>query len=72
MSGQLTDHELARRQLLKAVTTTIRLKYSLLADAELNELRPRIAAEFDKAIASGQPYELATSSLLLDLEDADQ
>lgn len=71
MSGVLTDHELERKKLIKAVRATIRLKYSLMGDEELNTLLPRITAEFDKAIATGKPYELTTLSLLSDVEDED-
>lgn len=65
-----TAYDRERAKLIKAVRSTVRLKYSLLGDDELAEILPTILADYDKAIASGKPYELATLSLLTELDDA--
>lgn len=66
---QLTDHELERKKLLKAVRAMVRLKYALMADEELNRVLPQIAGDFDRAIAAGKPYELAVQSLLSSVDE---
>ena len=65
----MTDYERERKKLIKAVRSTIRLKHSLAADDELVEVLPTILADFDKAIASGTPYELSTLGILSGLDD---
>lgn len=65
-----TEYDRERAKLVKAVRSTIRLKYSLMCDDELAEVLPGILTSYDKAIASGKPFELATLSLLSDLDDA--
>jgi len=65
-----TEYDRERAKLIKAVRSTIRLKHSLVADDELNEILPTILANYDKALQSGKPYELATLSLLSEIEDA--
>jgi hypothetical protein len=64
----LTEYERERKKLIKAIRSTVRLKHSLNADDELNEVLPQILGAFDKAIASGKPFELATLSLLGEVE----
>jgi hypothetical protein len=66
----VTEYERERKKLIKAVRSTVRLKHSLNADDELNEVLPQILGEFDKAIAAGKPFELATLSLLSEVEGA--
>lgn len=43
-----------RANLLKTARALIRLKYSLLADEELNEKLPLVQAKFDAAVLRGQ------------------
>jgi len=66
-----TEYDLERAKLIKAVRSMVRLKYSLMADDELATILPTILADYDKAIASGKPYELATLNLLSEIENAD-
>lgn len=67
---QKTELELRKSQLLKAVRVMVRLKHSMAADEELNELLPRIEAQFEKAINSGKPFELAVHELLAKVDEA--
>ena len=66
----MTEYERERKKLIKAVRSTIRLKHSLAADDELADVLPQILGEFDKTIAAGKPFELATLSLLSEVEGA--
>ena len=49
-----TDIEMERAKTTKVLRTLIRLKYSLKADEEMNEVIPDTLSEFDKALASGE------------------
>lgn len=40
--------------LVKAARSMVRLRYSLMADEELNEVLPRIEAAFTAAVQSGE------------------
>lgn len=51
--SQRTDIEVARLAIAKVTRAEIRLKYSLLADREINEVLDRRLTEFDLAIQSG-------------------
>jgi len=66
-----TPTELQWAKIRKAATSAIRLKYSLMADEELNEVLPRLELEYITAMNQGQPYELDTTTLMREL-DADQ
>jgi hypothetical protein len=54
---------------LKAARAAVRLKHSLRADEELNEVLPRLQEEYTRAINRGQPYELDTASLVRELDE---
>lgn len=45
--------DMRRHALLKAARSLVRLRHSLEADAELNELLPRIEAEFNAQVQTG-------------------
>lgn len=47
------DIEQARANTLKVVRTAIRLKHSIAADEELNDVLPRAQAKFDAAVNRG-------------------
>lgn len=47
------DIELRRRALFKAARSYVRMKHSLEADAELNELLPMLERQFDSAVSRG-------------------
>lgn len=64
MTTQLDEIQLQKRQLLKALRANIRLKYSLLADEELNQKLPEVEAAIDLAIQNGKEYELDLKSVL--------
>lgn len=48
-----SDVELARYMLVKVIRDQTRLKYSLLADKELNQTLPQRLAEFDRMVQEG-------------------
>ena len=54
MSRQLTEIEVRKRQIVAFERRQIRAKYSLLADAEINVVIPRVEAEFDAAVLRGE------------------
>lgn len=62
---RLSPVEIERRKIEKAMRTLVRLKHSLAADEELNEVLPDKLDEFDNAVASG-----ALLSLKAGLADA--
>lgn len=53
------DIELRKRALFKAARSAVRLKHSLEADAELNELLPQLERAFDSAVSRGRLPEVA-------------
>lgn len=53
--------EMERARLIKASRTLIRLKHSLKADEEMNEILPDTLAEFDAAVARGELQSLEAS-----------
>lgn len=55
--------EFEKTRMLKAVRTAIRLKYALLADEEINDLLPRFAEQFDRAVAAQEPFVLDIASV---------
>jgi hypothetical protein len=48
------DIELRRAALLKAARSMVRLRHSLAADAELNDVLPRVERVFDAQVAAGE------------------
>ena len=48
-----SDIELARASIAKVTRAEIRLKYSLLADREVNEVLAQRLLDFDRAIQAG-------------------
>lgn len=53
------DIELRKRALFKAARSAVRLRHSLEADAELNELLPVLERKFDSAVSRGLLPEVA-------------
>lgn len=53
MTTQKEPAELAKAQMVKAIRSAVRLKHSLAADAELNEVLPEAEAAFDEAVQAG-------------------
>jgi hypothetical protein len=54
MTIQKTSAELRRFAMIKALRSMIRLRFSLLADAELNRVLPEAEKAFDKALQRGE------------------
>ena len=68
--AQRTEVELAKGKLLKATRSIVRLKYSLMADEELNRVLPEVEASFDASVLSGElPDAAVTASLAVVLGD---
>ncbi len=66
--GSKSDIELARAFIAKVTRAEVRLKHSLAADAELNEVLPSRLMEFDKAVQAG--YVPAVALKLVTGDDA--
>lgn len=54
-----------RSKVVKVQRTLIRLKHSLAADEEINEVLPDTLSEFDKAIAKGLLKQIESPSMKL-------
>lgn len=57
--AERTDIEMARLAIAKVTRAEIRLKHSLMADAELNAVLARRLMDFDVALQSGMIPSLA-------------
>lgn len=55
---QKTPLEVAKYKIMKATRMSIRLKYSLMADEEINERLPELEARIDLALQNGIPMSL--------------
>lgn len=53
-----TPAELEKARVTKVARTIIRLKHSLAADIEINDVLPDTLAEFDDALARGELKQL--------------
>lgn len=58
MTKRLLPIERKRAAALKIVRAAVRLKYSLLADEELDTVLQEVEDAFNKALAKGKPFEL--------------
>lgn len=63
---QKSDIEMERAKVIKVSRTLIRLKKSIEADQELNDILPSTLSEFDAALQSGELVTL-NEELLKDL-----
>jgi hypothetical protein len=59
-----TTIEVRRAQVAKTLRTAIRLKHSLAADEEINEVLPTVLADLDRAVQQGLPWELSLGKVL--------
>lgn len=66
--SQKEEIELFRAKILKAVRSVVRLKYSLLADEELNRVLPDVDKSIDEAINKGRVFELELADYIKDIE----
>jgi hypothetical protein len=53
----------------KVAISAIRLKYTLLADEEINEVIPALQEQYQAAIDAERPWELDTASLMRRVDD---
>lgn len=60
-----TPAELEKARIQKVARTLIRLKHSLAADEELNQVLPDTLADFDEALARGELKELKADLAIL-------
>lgn len=56
-----TEIEMQRAKVAKVTRTLVRLKHSLAADQEINDVLPDTLSEFNAAVESGQLLELTTN-----------
>lgn len=54
MTVHRDDVDQARANLLKAIRTAVRLKHSIQADIELNDVLPEAEKKFNAAVMRGQ------------------
>ena len=59
MSIHKDDAEQQRYETIKTIRAIVRLKHSLAADRELNEVLPRAELVFDSAVTRGKVLSLA-------------
>jgi hypothetical protein len=72
MVAQRTAQEMSKASILKAARSAVRLRKSIEADHELNEVLPRVEKAFERALAEGEPFTLNTLDLMLGaLNEAD-
>lgn len=65
---QKTDLEVEKTAALKAIRSNIRLKYSLMADEEINRVLPEWERRIDTALQDGQPLALDVASIIAGTE----
>lgn len=58
-----TEKELAVAAALKTARTALRLKYALMADAEINDKLPDLANAVERNYALGLPWEVDVAEL---------
>ena len=66
---QLDPWEMAEKAAIKIARSAVRLKYSVAAEAEINERLPEVQAAVRKAVAEGKPWELDVQAIFLDNGD---
>lgn len=52
----LSEDQLARKDLQETVRTIVALKHRIAKRRELNDVEGKILGEFDRRLATGQPY----------------
>lgn len=57
--NQKDDIDLRRSAMLKAARSAVRLRHSLAADAELNEVLPALERDFNQRIQRGELPDVA-------------
>jgi hypothetical protein len=64
-----SDIEMERHKMMKITRALIRLKHSLAADEELNQVLPDRLIEFDKALQDGDLLTLPLQEAITDVTD---
>ena len=64
MITELPANLVAKRAALKALRTAVRLKYSLMADAELTRRLPELDRRIDEALSSNKPLEITIGEIV--------
>ena len=64
-----TDYEMAVQEAKKAARSFIRLRYSIMAERELNEVLPSIEREIAEALEAGVEYEFKPQRYFLGLPE---
>ena len=71
--ARLTENELARKDAIDAVRTAARLAMRIKLRHILNEVENDLLEEFERRLASGEPFELDLRSVLAQVtEELDQ
>lgn len=68
MIAKKDDTEVKRAAALKIARSTVRLYFSVKADAALNDIIPEIEKRFDTAVAHRQVYEVTAADIVHELE----
>ena len=58
---QKSEAEMERWKIQKITRSLLRLKHSIMADEEINQILPARLEEFDKALQAGEIMELDTN-----------
>ena len=64
MGRRKTDLELERMQMAKSIRMFIRLRYSIAADEEINDVLWDIMDRYDLALATGEAFDFSLSELV--------
>ncbi len=64
-----SEIEMERHKIMKITRSLIRLKHSLAADEELNNVLPDRLLEFDRALQSGELLTLALDEAATDVTE---
>lgn len=62
--GKLTEAQMAKKDLVDAIRTVVRLQARVEQRRRLNEIEAEALAEFDRRLAAGEPYKVDVKALL--------
>ena len=69
---QRSKTEQTRADIAQAYRSQVRLKYSIAAAHEINEVLPLLLGQFDKAMMRGLPFEVDIQELVEDAALSDE
>jgi len=61
---KLDDNQVAKKAAMKTLRAAVRLKYSIMADAELNERLPELEERIDRALLEGRPLAITIGEIV--------